>query len=75
MVNHIKRQVDKTTSLIVGTVGLGVAGAAGAGIPGMAGTIVRTGALPMAGLGLMADAAPSGYSRAPRRKRRTKRYF
>ena len=55
-----KSQMRKTTDLITGTIGLSVASGAAAGLPGMAGTIVRGGALPMAGLGLMAQAAPSG---------------
>lgn len=58
MTSQIKRQVDKTTSLIVGTVGLSVAGAAGSGLTGTAGTIFSSGVMPMGALGLMADAAP-----------------
>jgi hypothetical protein len=59
-----KSQIKKTTNLVTGIVGLSVGSSVAAGLPGMAGTIVRTGALPMAGLGLMAEAAPSEYSRS-----------
>ena len=64
-----RNQIRKTTDLIVGTVGLGVAGAAGAGITGTAGTVLRSGVLPMAGLGMMQRAAPS-YSTRRRRRRK-----
>ena len=63
-----KPQIKKTTDLVIGTVGLSVASSAAAGLPGLAGTVVRGGALPMAGLGLMADAAPRGYSSGRRKK-------
>lgn len=68
----IREQVDRTMGLVTGVVGLGVAGGAAAGLGGTAGTIVRTGALPMAGLGLMADAAPSvsRYSRRSKTKKK-----
>ena len=69
MVNSTKSQIRKTTNLVTGIVGLSVGSAAAAGLPGMAGTIVRTGALPMAGLGLMAEAAPGGYSGSTRRRK------
>ena len=68
-----KSQMRKTTDLIGGVVGLSVASGAAAGLPGMAGTIVRGGALPMAGLGLLAEAAPSGSYGARRRKTHKRR--
>jgi len=61
MTSTAKSQIRKTTDLVTGIVGLSVGSSVAAGLPGMAGTIVRGGALPMAGLGLMAEAAPSGY--------------
>ena len=58
MVNQTNKQLKKTIDLTTGTIGLSVASAAAAPLPGLAGTIVRGGALPMAGLGLLAEAAP-----------------
>jgi len=69
----IKQQVDRTMGLVTGVVGLGVAGGASAGLTGTAGTIVRSGALPMAGLGLMADAAPRGYGGTRRKAKKRRR--
>ena len=70
MTSTAKSQIRKTTTLVTGIVGLSVGSAAAAGLPGMAGTIVRGGALPMAGLGLMAEAAPSGnFGSVPRRRK------
>lgn len=68
-----KSQMKKTTNLVTGIVGLSVGSSVAAGLPGMAGTIVRGGALPMAGLGLMADAAPGGYSGSTRRRHKKRR--
>ena len=68
-----KSQMKKTTDLITGTIGLSVASAAAAPLPGLAGTIVRGGALPMAGMGLLVEAAPSGSYGARRRKTRRRR--
>ena len=68
-----KNQIKKTTDLVIGTVGLGVASASAAGLPGLPGTVVRTGALPMAGLGLMASAAPRVPTRRTTRKRKKSR--
>ena len=70
MVNSTKSQIRKTTNLVTGIVGLSVGSSMAAGLPGMAGTIVRGGALPMAGLGLMAEAAPSGnFGSVPRQRK------
>ena len=52
-----KSSLRKTVNLTTGIIGLGVADKAAAAIPGTAGNIVRHGALPMAGLGLMKQAA------------------
>jgi len=68
-----KSQMRKTTDLIGGVVGLSVASSVAAPLPGLAGTIVRGGALPMAGMGLLVDAAPSGSYGARRRKTRRRR--
>jgi len=68
-----KSQMKKTTDLITGTIGLSVASGAAAGLPGMAGMIVRGGALPMAGMGLLVEAAPSGSYGAGKRRKTHKR--
>ncbi len=57
-----KRQKPKSPmgtaiKLTTGTIGLSVASSAAATLPGPAGTIVRGGALPIAGLGLLKTAA------------------
>jgi len=56
---RVKKQVGQMVGQTVGIVGLNVASRAAGGIPGQAGVIVRQGALPMMGTGLMADAAKS----------------
>ena len=67
-----KSQMKKTTDLITGTIGLSVASAAAAPLPGLAGTIVRGGALPMAGMGLLVEAAPRGSYGGTRRHKHKK---
>jgi hypothetical protein len=67
-----KRQTKKVVDLTTGVVGLGVASAASATLPGMAGTIVRGGTLPIAGVSMMGMAADYG-SRPRRAKRRRRR--
>ena len=56
--------------MTTGIVGLGVASAASATLPGTAGTIVRTGTLPLAGVSMMGMAADYGSRPRARRRRR-----
>ena len=62
-------QVRKTTDLVTGVVGLGVAGAVGATLPGLPGVITMGGTLPIAATSLM-GVAGKDYSKKKRRRKK-----
>ena len=53
-----ERQASKAVGLVTGVVGLNVASGVGSGLSGSAGKVVNQGVLPVAGMGLLGEAAP-----------------